>query len=58
MPDPQARREIAARAFMPETQVRRVYLAPRTCKPSTVARVRRAATDLGYLPPPTQETIP
>lgn len=56
MPDAPSRRQIAALAMMPERQVLRVYRDPRKCRPSVVARVVRAAAELG-LPPPaaTQE---
>lgn len=51
MPGPQERRQIAARAMMPERQVLRVYRDPSRCQPSVVARVQRAAAELG-LPAP------
>jgi len=51
IPTPQQRREIAACAIMPERQVLRVYRAPERAKPSTLARVDRAAIELGISPP-------
>lgn len=54
IPDVQARREIGVRAMMGEKQVLKVYRAPERCRPSVVARVARAADELG-LPPPRRE---
>lgn len=48
---PHERREIAARAICPERTVRNVYENPFGHRPSTVARITRAALELG-LPPP------
>jgi DNA-binding LacI/PurR family transcriptional regulator len=48
LPSPQARREIAARALMPERTVLGVYQDPPRHKPSTIARVTRAAVELGH----------
>jgi hypothetical protein len=55
LPTPQQRREIAARAIMPERTIRRVYRgAP--AKPSTIERISRAAAEIGApLPPPRSE---
>ena len=53
IPDPPSRRQIAALAMMPERQVLRVYRDPKRCRPSVVARVVKAAGELG-LPAPTQ----
>lgn len=47
LPTPQIRREIAARALMPERTVLGVYRNPSSHKPSTVARVVRAAMEIG-----------
>jgi len=51
LPTPQQRREIAARALMPERTVLRVYRQPDKSKPSTLARVVRAAVELGVRAP-------
>ena len=51
MPGPQERRQIAARAMMPERQVLKVYQHPDRCRPSVIARVEHAAAELG-LPVP------
>ncbi|HWA76567.1 MAG TPA: hypothetical protein VG937_29735 [Polyangiaceae bacterium] len=62
LPTPQQRRQIAARAIMPERQVLRVYREPGRAKPSTVTRVQSAADDLGIPgplhPEPTSEERP
>lgn len=49
---PQQRREIGARIVMPERTVLRVYRTPTSVQPATLERVRRAAVELGYPPPP------
>ena len=51
VPPPYRCREIAARALAKTSTVRRAYLTPETCRPSTVERVRRAARALGILEP-------
>jgi DNA-binding LacI/PurR family transcriptional regulator len=51
---PQERRELAAKAMMDERVVARAYVDPSRVRPTTIARLERAAAELG-LPPPRRE---
>jgi len=51
-PTPQERRRLAAVAIMPERTVVRAYRDPSSVKPSTLARLERAAIAVGVEPPP------
>ena len=49
---PQQRRELAARAIVPEKTVKRAYQHPERSRNATLARLTKAAGELGLPPPP------
>jgi hypothetical protein len=54
--NPIERRRIAGVSLVHERYVKKVYLSPEKCRPSTIERVRRAAVELGLPVPATTTT--